>query len=137
MKTCRPTLRSVLKLRITSSTLGQVCQDNTVSNIATHYLGETAFMRMNIGTDGSMLHVWTDRHSQSQVKDLFSLFSDLNVAQELNGVNVCGSDVAESKFGVGIDTAVPHNSESLRVGFGSTIESEDPFDVSWGVWNQT
>ncbi|KAF8819059.1 hypothetical protein IE077_001765 [Cardiosporidium cionae] len=42
-----------------------------------------AFMRMDIGSEGAMVHVWTERHSQ-----------DL----EQSAVNVCGGDVGEGKF---------------------------------------
>lgn len=82
------------------------------------WVGETAFMRLNIGKDGSMVYVWTDRHNQNT--DAFA-------------VNVCGSGVGEGKFSVPIDVVVNHVSDTITVGFGTTIQQDDPLDQSWGV----
>eukprot|EP01053_Blabericola_migrator_P006226 Blabericola_migrator_1__6225@NODE_313_length_10046_cov_122_852390_g256_i0_p6_GENE_NODE_313_length_10046_cov_122_852390_g256_i0NODE_313_length_10046_cov_122_852390_g256_i0_p6_ORF_typecomplete_len196_score45_69_NODE_313_length_10046_cov_122_852390_g256_i043514938 len=68
--------------------------------------GETAFMRANTGQDGSLVHVWTDRHTQDTS----------------NGVNVCGSEIPEGKFAVPIEVVLAHSDETLRLGFGSTME---------------
>merc|ERR1712003_257551 len=81
------------------------------------WIGETGFMRLSVGPGESLVHVWTERHSQ-------------NMEQE--SVNACGGAVGEGKFAVPVDITVPHNSDSVSIGFGSTMEADDPYDQSWG-----
>jgi len=83
------------------------------------WVGETAFMKLNLGTDGAMVPVWTEAHAQDHEK---------------SGLNVCGSEtVHEGKFAVHIDVTVPHTQPTLQVAFGSTMDAQDPCDESWGV----
>lgn len=84
-----------------------------------NWTGESAFMRASIGKDGSMVHVWTDRHTQD--------------SGDPNAINVCGSSVPEGKFSTPIDVTFPHTSDSITVGFGSTIDTDDATDRSWGI----
>jgi len=84
------------------------------------WVGETGFMRLSIGQGDSLQYVWTERHSQ-----------DL----EQEAVNVCGGVVGEGKFSVPIDVVVAHDKDNITVGFGSTMDEDDPFDQSWGVSN--
>lgn len=51
--------------------------------------------------------MWTDTHTQDTS----------------TGINVCGGTVAESKFSVPVEVVLPHTSDTLRIGFGSTIEN--------------
>ncbi|CDJ58466.1 hypothetical protein, conserved [Eimeria maxima] len=41
--------------------------------------------------------------------------------------------VGEGKFSTPIEVIVPHEDQSVTVAFGSTIETDDPYDQSWGV----
>ncbi|PFH36343.1 hypothetical protein BESB_045350 [Besnoitia besnoiti] len=82
------------------------------------WAGETAFMRLSIGEHGKLTHVWAERHSQDM---------------EQEAVNVCGGAVGEGKFAVPIDVSVSHSSDNVTVGFGTTMQEDDPFDQSWGV----
>ncbi|XP_026190191.1 uncharacterized protein LOC34622774 [Cyclospora cayetanensis] len=82
------------------------------------WVGETGFMRLDTGADGGLAYAWTERHSQDF---------------EQNAVNACGGPVGEGKFSTPIEVVVPHDKDSVTVSFGSTIETDDPFDQSWGV----
>eukprot|EP01066_Platyproteum_vivax_P006561 Platyproteum_vivax@DN2335_c0_g1_i1.p1 len=85
------------------------------------WIGETGFMRLNVGNDGSMLHVWTERHSQDMEQKL---------------LNLCGNEeISEGKFAVPVDVAVPHTSNSIVIGFGSSMDSNEACNASWGVSN--
>jgi len=105
----------------------------TVSNLPAHsqlrvqatfhfidrWVGETAFLKMNTGVDGSMVPVWTESHAQDH---------------EVHGMNVCGSDsVHEGKFAVRVDVTVPHSGSDINFAFGTTMNAEDPCDESWGI----
>lgn len=74
-------------------------------------------MRANLGKDGSMVHVWTEKHTQE---------SDA-------GVNVCGGTTPDDKFSSLIDVVLPHSAASIKLGFGSTMTIDDPMDASWGI----
>lgn len=83
------------------------------------WVGETAFLKLDVGTNGEMVPVWTESHAQDHEK---------------HGLNVCGSQtVHEGKFAVHVDVVVPHKSPELRVAFGSTMDAQDPCDESWGI----
>ena len=87
------------------------------------WAGETGFMRLNLGRDGSMVHVWSERHNQN-----------LNVAS----VSLCGSDVGEGKFAVPIDITVPHEEGSIIIGFGTTVETSKDSNamfIQTTLWN--
>jgi len=73
--------------------------------------GETAFAKLENQV------VWTDMHDQMASK---------------NGINICGSPAAESKFAVPIDIEISHTAASLTVSFGSTL-AVGPLEASWGV----
>jgi hypothetical protein len=85
------------------------------------WVGETAFMKINIGEGGAMVPVWTDSHAEDH---------------EVHGLNVCGSEsVHEGKFAVSIDVSVPHSASDAKIAFGSTMDAQDPCDESWGISN--
>ena len=85
------------------------------------WVGETAFLKMDIGTDGADVPVWTEAHSQDHEK---------------HGLNVCGQpDVHEGKFAQRIDVAVPHTKPTAKFSFGATMDAQDPCDESWGLSN--
>lgn len=85
------------------------------------WVGETGYMKMDIGTDGGQVPVWTESHSQDH---------------EVHGMNVCGQEkVHEGKFAQRIDVSVPHNKPSVTLAFGATMSTEDPCDESWGLSN--
>lgn len=75
------------------------------------WTGETAFAKL----DNQV--VWTELHDHMASK---------------NGINICGSPTAESKFAVPIDVVIPHRSSSLTLGFGSSLVVS-PLEASWGV----
>mmetsp|Transcript_3750 Transcript_3750/g.6307 ORF Transcript_3750/g.6307 Transcript_3750/m.6307 type:complete len:272 (+) Transcript_3750:130-945(+) len=83
------------------------------------WLGESGYMKLNIGQDGAPVVVWSEQHAQQKSK---------------NGISLCGQEsTAEGKFAVPIDIVVPHTQDSVFVDFGSTMEDTDPCDESWGV----
>lgn len=83
------------------------------------WIGETGFMKLNIGQDGYPIVVWNEQHAQQMSK---------------NGLNLCGqSETPEGKFTALIDVTVPHAQGSIQVVFGSTMDDCDPCDESWGI----
>jgi len=72
---------------------------------------ETAYLKV----DGDFM--WSDIY-------------DYQVAR--TGVNICGSVAAEGKYTSHIDVVIPHNTSSVTLTFGSTLD-QSPFDESWGV----
>lgn len=83
------------------------------------WVGETAFMKLNLGSGGEMVPVWTEGHAQDHEKA---------------GLNVCGAEsVHEGKFAVSVEVTVPHSSPDVNVAFGSTMDAQDPCDESWGI----
>lgn len=73
--------------------------------------GETAYAKLD------HMYVWTDSHDHTTAKA---------------GINICGSAAAESKFAVPIDVVIPHNSTSVTVAYGATLDGSS-FEQSWGV----
>lgn len=83
------------------------------------WIGEAGYMKLDVGPDRRPVVVWSEQHAQQMSKA---------------GVSLCGqSDTPEGKFAASIDVTVPHREESILVGFGSTMDSADPCDESWGV----
>jgi hypothetical protein len=83
------------------------------------WIGETGFMKLNIGMGGCPVAVWSERYAQQEAK---------------NGLSLCGdAGTPEGKFSAPIDVTVAHQSDSVLIGFGSTMDDADPCDESWGV----
>lgn len=83
------------------------------------WIGESGYMKLNIGKGGSLVPVWTEQHAQQESK---------------NGLSLCGqAGTPEGKFSVSIDVTIPHVTDSVMVTFGSTMDDSDPCDESWGV----
>ena len=78
---------------------------------------EVGFMRINNGKDNEMQYAWIEN---------YSAFSGDH------GINVCGGKWPEGKFSVPINISIPHKTNSVKIGFGSTTE-QDPCDESFGV----
>eukprot|EP00747_Dinoflagellata_sp_TGD_P162350 gnl/TRDRNA2_/TRDRNA2_179840_c0_seq1.p1 gnl/TRDRNA2_/TRDRNA2_179840_c0~~gnl/TRDRNA2_/TRDRNA2_179840_c0_seq1.p1 ORF type:complete len:283 (+),score=47.51 gnl/TRDRNA2_/TRDRNA2_179840_c0_seq1:117-965(+) len=84
-----------------------------------NWIGESGFMKLNIGQDSFPVTVWSEMHKQEEAK---------------NGISLCGqSTISEGKFAVSIDVTVPHTQDSIAISFGSTTDNSDPCDASWGV----
>jgi hypothetical protein len=84
------------------------------------WIGESAYLKMDVGRDGGPAVVWSERHSQE--------------GQQKGGVNVCGQAATpEGKFATPIEITVPHTLSTAKLIFGSTMDSQDPCDESWGV----
>lgn len=83
------------------------------------WIGESGYMKLNIGQDGCPVVVWSEQHAQQESK---------------NGLSLCGQNaVPEGKFVSSVDITVPHHLESVELAFGSTMDAADPCDESWGV----
>merc|ERR1719359_442603 len=83
------------------------------------WIGETGYMKLNVGTNNCPVTVWSERHTQQEVQ---------------NGLSLCGdAGTPEGKFSVPIDVVVPHHKDSVTVTFGSTMDDADPCDESWGI----
>lgn len=83
------------------------------------WIGETGFMKLNVGMGDCATVVWSERHSQQEAK---------------NGLSLCGdAGTPEGKFSAPIDVTVPHHKDSVTVSFGSTMEDADACDESWGI----
>ncbi len=78
---------------------------------------ESGFMRVNNGKDGEMQYIWIERYS---------------AFVGTGGINVCGGRWPEGKFASPIDVTLPHKQNSIKLGFGASIE-QDPCDESFGV----
>ncbi|SBS84526.1 conserved Plasmodium protein, unknown function [Plasmodium ovale] len=87
-----------------------------------HFIDEwnnqTAFLKIKRDEKEDFFYVWTDTHS--------------HVNKE-NAINICGNPTGESKFVSLIDVIIPHTSNKLIVEFGTTIQSDTPNDLSWGI----
>jgi hypothetical protein len=83
------------------------------------WIGETGYMKLNVGMSDCPVTVWSERHTQQEVQ---------------NGLSLCGdAGTPEGKFSVPIDVVVPHHKDSVTVTFGSTMDDADPCDESWGI----
>ena len=79
--------------------------------------GESGYLKIDNGKNGEMNFIWIESYS----------------AFEGNfGVNVCGGKMPEGKFSSPIDVVVNHNSDSIKIAFGSNLEM-DPCDESFGI----
>lgn len=78
--------------------------------------GETGYLKIE-DNDGEPKYVWTES---------YTAFSGNN------GVNICGGRMPEGKFSNPINVIFPHNKNSLKVIFGSTI-MHDSCDESFGI----
>lgn len=79
--------------------------------------GETGYMKLNNGINGTLEYAWTEKYSSFQGE---------------NGINVCGGKWPEGKFINPISVTIPHTGDSITVAFGATIQ-QDPCDESFGV----
>jgi len=85
------------------------------------WAGETAFMKLNVGPTGSQEIVWTERYEEGRSS---------------HGLNVCGDPtIPEGKFAALVEVVVPHSAEAIEVVFGTTMDTKDPCDRSWGISN--
>lgn len=66
-----------------------------------------------------MEYIWTEKYDYSKVK---------------NGISVCGSRYPEGKLTSIIDVSFPHTKDTLKLGFGSTLDN-DPLENSFGISN--
>jgi hypothetical protein len=83
------------------------------------WIGETGYMKLDVGTNDCPVVVWSDSHAQQESK---------------NGISLCGdAGTPEGKFSSPIEVTVPHYRDSVTVTFGSTMDAADPCDESWGV----
>lgn len=83
------------------------------------WIGETGYMKVNVGQDSCPVVMWSEQHTQQMSK---------------NGLNLCGqSETPEGKFTASIDVTVPHVQDSVQIAFGSTMDDADPCDESWGI----
>ena len=69
--------------------------------------GESGFLRANIGRDGMMEYLWTEKYDYAKAK---------------NGISVCGAVYPEGRLTSSIDIVIPHVSDTLTLGFGSTLD---------------
>lgn len=81
--------------------------------------GETGFVRASIGRMDAMEYIWTEKYDYSKVK---------------NGISVCGNRYPEGKLASPIDVTFPHTKDTLKLGFGSTLDN-DPLENSFGISN--
>merc|ERR1719506_2286507 len=83
------------------------------------WIGESGYMKLNIGRGGGAVPIWSEQHTQAEAK---------------HGISLCGQEATpEGKFSVPIDVSVPHHEDTVMVTIGSTMDSSDPCDESWGV----
>lgn len=50
------------------------------------------------------------------------------------GISVCGASYPEGKLTSHIEIIIPHISDTITIGFGSTLDN-DPLENSFGVSN--
>lgn len=78
--------------------------------------GETGYV--SIGSNNLMNKVWSTKY-------------DINNA--IKPINICGdNDKGEAQFSNLIDVMISHESSSIIIAFGSTLE-EQPCEKSWGI----
>jgi len=83
------------------------------------WIGETGFMKLDVGTGDCAVTVWSERHAQQEAK---------------NGISLCGNaETPEGKFAAPIDVTTSHHKDTVTVTFGSTMDDADPCDESWGI----
>merc|ERR1719316_2335401 len=64
------------------------------------WIGETGYMKLNVGHLDCDVPVWTEQHKQETGK----------------GVNLCGdASVAEGKFSAPVEVTIPHSKDSVTV----------------------
>jgi len=82
------------------------------------WIGETGYMKLDIGMNDCMVPVWSEQHKEDGGK---------------NGINLCGdAGTPEGKFSVPVEVTVKHHTDSVSVAFGATVGG-DPCDESWGI----
>jgi len=75
--------------------------------------GESGYLKV----DNNL--VWTESYNHAE-------------GDTKHGINLCGNETPERKFGRSIDVTVPHSAESITLVFGATTD-EHPCDESFGV----
>eukprot|EP00929_Paragymnodinium_shiwhaense_P007435 TRINITY_DN111355_c0_g1_i1.p1 TRINITY_DN111355_c0_g1~~TRINITY_DN111355_c0_g1_i1.p1 ORF type:complete len:310 (-),score=82.52 TRINITY_DN111355_c0_g1_i1:100-1029(-) len=86
------------------------------------WAGESGYMKLNTLRDVTPTVVWSEMHRQK--------------LEQTTAVSLCGKPhVAESKFTANIDVTLDHNSDTLDMIFGSTMDAAaaDPCEESWGI----
>jgi hypothetical protein len=81
------------------------------------WTGESAYLTANVGSEGKMAYLWTDRYDHTQAP---------------NAIDICGASYGEGKFSSPIDVTVPHIEDSIKIAFGATID-QDACEESWGI----
>lgn len=75
--------------------------------------GESGFMSIDNNK------VWVDTYNHAH-------------GEAAHGINLCGNDAPERRFGVPIDVTIPHTGDSITLAFGATLD-EHPCDESFAV----
>jgi len=75
--------------------------------------GESGFLKADTNL------VWTESYNHAD-------------GDAKHGINLCGNETPERKFGRSIDVTVPHTQDSITLTFGATTD-EHPCDESFGV----
>jgi hypothetical protein len=75
--------------------------------------GESGFLKV----DGN--HAWVESYNHAD--------GDLK-----HGINICGNETPERKFGTPIDVTIPHTASSVTLSFGATTD-EHSCDESFGI----
>ncbi|KAL4481713.1 hypothetical protein ABPG74_007802 [Tetrahymena malaccensis] len=88
------------------------------------WMGEVGFMKINshLTDNTKQEYVWVQKYDTTKINTL-------------NPINVCGAPYPEYQLTFQIDIVVPHNKENIILSFGSTLETEDPAEASFGVSN--
>jgi len=92
--------------------------------------GETGYMKLSSGKDGSLEYAWTETY---------------DMANYANLIDVCGGERGEGKFAVPIDVTIYHTGDTLDISFGSTLEEAaglasygvSSVDISWRTVHET
>jgi len=75
--------------------------------------GETGFMKL----DNNI--VWSENYNHAE-------------GNSTHGINICGNETPERKFGRSVDVTVPHTQNDVTIVFGATTD-EHPCDESFGI----
>jgi len=86
---------------------------NAKYNFIDSWDGESGYLKI----DNSIVWTETYNHADGDIK---------------HGLNLCGNETPERKFGRSVDVTVPHSSNSITLVFGATTD-EHPCDESFGI----
>jgi len=116
------------------SILGGHCVETAKGEVSKTFTGLPPHSQIRLNAKYMFIDSWDGESGYAKIDNSLVWTETYNHADgdSKHGINLCGNQTPERKFGRSVDVTVPHSSDSVTVVFGATTD-EHPCDESFGV----